>query len=117
MMEMEKMSTIAQDLLAAWQQAHGTRHGKAHSMAGPEGVVIFIEDAFSQAELKLTEQQSGCELLRRYAKGLLEQVCREQATHIAAVSGRSVIATGVSIDPQEGWLICFFRLRSLPHDA
>ncbi len=106
----ETLTAVANDVLSAWQQHHGTTSGNAHSMIGPEGVAVFIEEAFSPAEHALAARQKGNDLLNRYVKSLLEQVCADQQSRIALAAGRAVASTGVSADPAAGWVMCFFRL-------
>lgn len=106
----DMLTAVADEVLSAWQQNHGTTHGNAYTMVGPEGVAVFIEEAFSPAEHALAAREMGNDLLNRYAKSLLEQVCADQQGRIASAAGRAVTTTGVSADPVAGWVMCFFRL-------
>lgn len=100
---------VAERLLTAWRQAHGTDNGHAHVMAGPTALAVFIEEAFSRAELTLAGRREGHALLNRYVGSLLEEVCREQAGAVADVAQRPVVATGASLDPQAGWVMVVFK--------
>lgn len=108
------LATVAADVLDAWQNSHGTTNGEAYTMVGPQGLVVFIEDAFSRAELKLAEQREGSHLLNRYVRGLLQHVCREQVSRLERVTGRDIVGSGVSADLQAGWVMCFFRFGRSP---
>ena len=100
---------VAAGLLAAWRRAHGTENGQAHVMAGPTGLAVFIEEAFSRAELTLAGRREGHALLNRYVGSLLEEVCREQTAAVAEVAQRPVVSTGASLDPQAGWVMVVFK--------
>lgn len=106
------LASLAQEFLLAWQRAHGTSTGSAHGMVGPEGVVVFIENAFSRAEINMAHQKEGSsnDLLQRYVRSLLEHVCVEQRAAVETAVSRPVISTGVSMDPEAGWVMCVFRL-------
>lgn len=104
------LTAVAANVLAAWQCNHGTDHGRAHTLGGPEEVVVVIEDAFSQGELALAVQHPNGQLFDRYVRRLLEHVCAEQRERLASMTGRPVVSTGVSADPVAGWAICFFKL-------
>lgn len=111
MLDEALLTAVADDVLSAWRQDHGTAGGRAHTLVGPEGVAVFIENAFSQAEAALALQQSGSDLLNRYVRQLLEQVCVEQAARLEGATGCRVTSTGVSTDPAAGWAMCFFKLK------
>lgn len=104
------LTAVAADVLSAWQRNHGTENGQAHTIVGPDEVVVVIEDAFSRGELALAAQQPGAPLFDRYVRQLLEHVCTEQRARLALAARRPVISTGVSTDPTAGWAICFFKL-------
>ena len=104
-------TAVADSVLAAWQQHHGTSGGRAHALIGREGVAVFIENAFSQAETTLTAQQNGSDLLSRYVKQLLEYVCIEQSPRLEEATGCQVMSTSMCTDPAAGWAMCFFKLR------
>ena len=104
------LTTVCKDILAAWRQAHGTSDGNAHAMVGPEGIVVFIEEAFCKAELRLAAQQQGEQLLNRYIHSLLTEMCREQVQQVETAVQRQVISTGVSTDLEAGWVMCVFKL-------
>ncbi len=105
----DTLTAVADAVLAAWQQHHGISNGSAHTLIGQEGVAVFIEDAFSQAELTLACQKDGSDLLHRYLKRILEHVCTEQKQRLEQAVGRKVTSTGVSTDPMAGWAMCFYR--------
>ncbi|MCA9970349.1 MAG: DUF2294 family protein [Anaerolineales bacterium] len=111
MLDETLLTSVADEVLTAWRQHHGTTGGRAHTLVGPEGVAVFIEEAFSQAETALAVQQSGSSLLSRYVRRLLEEVCAEQVERLEAATGRRVTSTGVSTDPVDGWAMCYFKLR------
>lgn len=112
--EEQPYTEIGNDLLAAWQRAHGIDCGEACTMVGPDGVAIVIENAFSKAELLMAQQRRGGDLLTRYARGLLAQVCEEQAQRVTAVAERPVRSTAISLDPEAGWVMCVFKLGGRP---
>lgn len=102
------LQMIAQDVLAAWQQNHGTDNGRAYALSGMNCLLVFVEDAFSQAELHLAEQENSS-TLHRYAKGLLRHICAEQVGRLQTRTGKTVVSTSVSADPTAGWVLCLFK--------
>ncbi|MCA9975786.1 MAG: hypothetical protein KC413_08545 [Anaerolineales bacterium] len=104
------LTAVAADVLSAWQRNHGTENGRAHTVVGPEEIVVVIEDAFSRGELALAAQQPDDPLFARYVQQLLQHVCTEQRARLAVATGRPVVSTGVTTDPAAGWAICFFKL-------
>lgn len=106
------LDIVAQDVLAAWQRNHGTENGRAYAMIGTHCLVVFVEDAFSQAELHLAEQKSNGSTLKRYVNSLLRHICTEQAARLEDRTGRAVVSTSVSADPVAGWVMCLFKLEA-----
>lgn len=104
------LTNIGRELLLAWRRAHGTDTGTAHTMVGPDGLVVVIEEAFTKAELLMAEQQRGGEILTRYVRSLLAHVCQEQASQVETAVNKRVACTAVSLDPAAGWVICVFKL-------
>lgn len=107
-----QLQSLADDFLRAWQRAHGTETGSAHAMVGPQGIVIFIENAFSRAELTVAHQGQGSstELLQRYVRSLLDHICLEERQRVETAVSRPILSTGVSMDPEAGWVMCVFRV-------
>lgn len=105
------LNEIAQHVLAGWRRHHGTDTGEAFALAGDRCLVVFIENAFSRAEVSLAAQQSGDRTLERYVKSLLEHVCVEQAARLEATAHVRVISRSVSVDPEAGWVMCFYKLE------
>lgn len=112
--EAGSLQQVAATILAAWRAAHGVDRGHATAMVGPEGVVIFIEDAFSPAERAMATSATGEHLLEQYVKALLRQVCAEQQAEVAALTGRAVADSCMSVDPAGAWVMCRFRFRPNP---
>jgi len=65
MLNNKKHNMLGQEILTLWQQAHGAANGDVSVMAVKSGLVLFLENVFSQAELVLV-QQSMDNLLQRY---------------------------------------------------
>jgi hypothetical protein len=110
----ESLSGLAQFLLKEWQQAHGTPHGAASALAGPDSFAIHLEDAFSKAELNLATQPAGQNLIFNYTEGLLDQVCHNLIARVEDATGHKVISTGFSFNLKAGWIICFYKLGPKP---
>lgn len=110
------LKAIAQDVLAAWQRNHGTDNGRAYALSGMSCLLVFVEDAFSQAELHLAEQEDSS-TLNHYAKGLLRHICAEQIGRLQMRTGKTVVSTSVSADPTAGWVMCLFKFEAASGSA
>lgn len=106
------LADLAQVLLQAWQEAHGVRLGEASSLVGPDQLAILIEGAFSQAERKLAQDQSGEALIRQYAKELLNQICEERLAQIERAVGRRVLSSSVNVNPELDQVLFIFKLET-----
>ncbi|MBN1668319.1 MAG: DUF2294 family protein [Anaerolineales bacterium] len=106
------LSDLAQDLLQAWQEAHGVTPGQATSLVGTDQLAILIEGAFSQAELKLAEDQAGEALIRQYAKELLVLICDERLDQIEKAVGRRVLSSGINVNPDTDQVMFIFKLET-----
>lgn len=105
------LNQIAKEMLTAWQENHGAKNGQTYAINGINFVVVLFEDAFTQAELHLAEQEMGQnDTLNRYVNCLLDHICREQKPAIEEIIGRNVISTSVNADPSAGWAMCLFKL-------
>ena len=102
---------LAQDILTAWQEAHGVKSGRACALSGPDHLAIIIEDSFSQAERKLAEGQAGETLLRQYAVELLNQICEQMDVHIQQVAGRHTISYDVNVKPEVDQVMFIFKFE------
>lgn len=104
------LTDLAQYVAAEWWRAHGGPRSSVEAMAGPDSLAVFIENAFTKAELALAEQVRGRALLRQYADRLFDQVAQGMVSQVEAVTGREVASTGINVDPTSGWIMCLFRL-------
>ncbi len=105
------LNQIADEMLAAWQKNHGAKNGQAHAINGANCIVVFFEDAFTQAELHLAEQDAGQDdTLNRYVTCLLDHICQEQKASLEERIGTKITSTSVSADPMAGWAMCLFKL-------
>lgn len=104
------LDALADDFLVAWQEAHGFIGGQARPMVGRDRLAVLIEGAFSQAELKLAEQQSGGELLRHYAVELLQDISGQMYVRIEEVVNQPVISDSISVSPDCDLVMFVFRL-------
>jgi uncharacterized protein YbcI len=108
---LDPIDMLAQDLLKAWQEAHGVKSGRACALSGPDHIAIIIEDSFSQAERKLAEGQIGETLLRQYAVELLNQICDQMSEHIQQVAGRQVVSSDVNVSPEIAQVMFIFKFE------
>ena len=107
---LDSLNLLAQDFLLAWQEAHGVKSGTACALSGADHLAIIIEDSFSQAERKLAEGQSGEALLRQYAVELLNQISDQMAEQIKKTTGKSVISSDLSVNPEKDQVVFTFKL-------
>lgn len=102
--------TLAQDFLAAWQQAHGAPDGAASALVGPNSLAVLLEKAFSRAEHNLSRQSNNTVLLDQYIQRLIGQIAPDLAGRVEQVTGRPVLKTGLKTDIDQNWVIIFFKL-------
>jgi hypothetical protein len=107
----DPLDRLAQDFLRAWQAAHGVQSGKACALSGPDHLAIIIEDSFSQAERKLAEGQRGEALIRQYAVELLNQITGQMAEQIQQTTGKAVLSSDLSVNPEKDQVVFTFRLH------
>ena len=106
----DQLDRLAQDFLMAWREAHGFRAGSASALIGPDHLAILIEGAFSQAERKLAEAQSGENLLREYATELLNHICVTMINRIEHAAKREVAASDINVTPDSDQVMFIFKL-------
>lgn len=80
-------ATLGQELLTLWQQAHGAPLGTITVTSVQNGVLVFLENAFSKAELALTRQSTDT-LLPQYIDRLINQILPVLTSHVEQLSGR-----------------------------
>lgn len=110
LVDAETATQVEQAILAAWRETHGTETGRATSLWGVDAVVVLIEQAFAPGELALGRQVGQRALLERYERSLIGHMLEHQADRLAQTLGRAVASTGLSLNLDEGWLVCLFRL-------
>ncbi|KAA3662202.1 MAG: DUF2294 family protein [Chloroflexi bacterium] len=107
----QTLAKISKGLLTAWQQNHGAQDGKVYAIKGSSCILVFIEDAFTKAEMHLAEQDNGNnQTLNRYVQSLLAHICYEQKGFVAQQLDARVVSTSVSADTVAGWAMCIFKL-------
>jgi hypothetical protein len=100
--------TLDQDILVMWQQAHGAPQGAVTVMAVRNGLVVLIENAFSQAELALASRSTD-NLLQQYVDSLARQTLPALITRAEEVTGWSLGAASVTSNIEQNWLMVFIR--------
>ena len=101
---------LAQEFLAAWQQAHGAPDGAASALVGPNSLAVLLEKAFSRAEHNLSRRPDTAALLKQYIQRLIDQIAPNVAGRVEQVTGRRVLTTGLNTDIEQNWVIIFFKL-------
>jgi hypothetical protein len=91
-----------------WQQAHGAPQGAVTVMAVRNGLVVLIENAFSQAELALASRSTD-NLLQQYVDSLARQTLPALITRAEEVTGWSLGAASVTSNIEQNWLMVFIR--------
>ncbi len=108
---MPQLEQLAGQMRVAWQEAHGTRPGRAFSLSGHCAIAVFIEDALSPAERLIGGMDNGqSDLLARYVRALFQEICRTHTADVEQLSGVGVRETAVFVQPDSGWLVGIFRL-------
>ncbi len=101
---------LAQEFLAAWQQAHGAPHGAASALIGPDSLAVLLEQAFSRAEHSLSRQSDNAALLEQYIHRLIDQIAPQLAGRVEQVTSRPVLSTSLNAEVKQDWVIIFFKL-------
>lgn len=107
----EALDEAGRSILAAWQEAHGVAQGcVAVSQLGEHYVTVYIENGLAVGERRLGETAKGHDLLKEYARRLMEPICEAGRVRVATAVNRAVSSVQVQVDPAAGVIICLFRL-------
>jgi len=118
-MELDRkiVTALENDLLDAWQAAHGVRSGKASALIGPDRLAILIDDAFSQAERVMSEAQTGETLMRQYALELLNQICDEKSLDVEQAVGTKIRSRDVNVNLNANQVMFIFTFEKEAYNA
>ena len=108
----KKRDMLGQEILTLWQQAHGAPHGAVSVMAVKSGLVLFLENVFSQAELVLV-QQSTNNLLQQYIDSLTHQMLSVLTSRIEQEIDQTVVATTISSNIEQNWMMVIIKFGNL----
>ena len=100
--------TLGHEFLFLWQQAHGAPQGAVNVTAVQNGLMLLIENAFSQAELALA-QQSTDKLLQQYIDSLTHQILPALTNRVEQVLGQQIGATSVTSNIEQNWIMVFVK--------
>lgn len=107
------LQEMAQYLLAGWQRAHGVMAGQAYAtLFGRDNLTIYLEDVLCQAEKAVAQRSQGEDLMERYVKELMQQVCVEATLEVEKRMERRVAAANVQVECASGNIICIFHLAA-----
>ena len=106
----KKWDILSGDFLSMWQQAHGAPKGMVSVTAVQNGLMILIENAFSQAELALARQSTD-NLLQRYIDSLTHQILPILTSRVEQLSGQQIGATSVTSNIEQNWMMVFFKFN------
>lgn len=99
---------LGREFLTMWQQAHGAPQGAASVIGVQCGLIVLIENAFSQAELALA-QQSTDNLLQQYIEGLTRQILPMLTSQVEQAVGQQVESTNITSDIEQNWMMVFLK--------
>jgi hypothetical protein len=105
-----RWNALGQEFLTMWQQAHGAPQGVVSVMAAQNGLMVIIENAFSQAELALARQSTD-NLLQQYIDSLTRQMLPMLTTRVEQVSGRQIGATSTTSNIHQNWMMVFLKFE------
>ena len=108
MLNNKKHNMLGQEILTLWQQAHGAPHGAVSVMAVKSGLVLFLENVFSQAELVLV-QQSTDNLLQQYIDSLTHQILSVLTSRIEQEMDQKIVATSISSNIEQNWMMVIIK--------
>ena len=100
--------TLGQEFLTVWQLAHGAPQGAVSVMVVQNGLMVLIENAFSQAELALA-QQSKDNLLQQYINSLTRQILPLLTTRVERIMGQQMGTTSITPNMKQNWMMVFFK--------
>ena len=103
-------ATLGQELLTLWQQAHGAPLGAVTVTSVQSGLLVFLENAFSKAELALT-QQSTDNLLPQYIDRLTNQILPLLTSCVEQLSGRKTTTASVTSNIEQNWMMIIIRFE------
>ena len=99
---------LGHELLGLWQQTHGAPDGAVSVMAVQGGLMVFMENAFSQAELALARQSTD-NLLPQYIDGLTCQMMPTLTARVEQVVGQQIRATNITSNIEQNWMMVLVR--------
>lgn len=101
-------NTLGQEFLTMWQQAHGAPQGALNVMVVQGGLIVLIENAFSQAELVLARQSTD-NLLHQYIDSLTDQILPLLTARLEQVTHQQVGTTSVTSNIDQNWIMVFLK--------
>jgi len=104
----ERWGTLGHDMLTLWQQAHGVPKGAVSVMAVQNGLMVLMENVFSQAELALSRQSTD-NLLQQYIDSLMRQLMPTLTTRVEQVVGQQIEATSITPNIEQNWMMVFMK--------
>lgn len=104
----KKWDALGQEFLTIWQQAHGAPDGAVSVVVPQNGLMILIENAFSQAELALARQSTD-NLLQQYIDSLMRQLMPKLTTRVEQVVGQQIEATSITPNIEQNWMMVFMK--------
>lgn len=99
---------LGEEFLTMWQQAHGAPEGAVSVMAVQNGLIVLMENAFSQAELALAQQSTG-NLLQQYIDSLTHQILPMLTSRVEQVSGQQIGTTSITSKIEQNWMMVFIK--------
>lgn len=111
MMLDEQLEIIAAGFLEDWKQAHGLSGRIATAQLKGNVLVITIEDALTNAEVKLADRPQGYLAIRNYLRQLIAQIYVDLAHRIEQSLRCSVGASHVDLHPQRNAVIFTIELH------
>ena len=100
--------TLGHELLNLWQQAHGAPLGTVTVTSVQNGLLVFLENAFSQAELALVQQTTD-NLLPQYIDRLTNQILPVLTSRGDQLSGRKTTTASVNSNIEQNWMMIIIR--------
>lgn len=104
----KRWDTFGYELLTLWQQAHGAPEGEVSVMTVQNGLMVLMENAFSQAELTLA-RQSRDNILQQYIDSLSHQILPILTRHVKQISGQQIETTSITSKIEQNWMMVFIK--------
>jgi hypothetical protein len=99
---------LGQEFLVLWQQAHGAPQGTVSVTTSQNGVMLLIENAFSQAERTLARQSTD-KRLQQYIDSLTHQIMPMLTSRVEQLLRQPIGFTSITSNIEQNCMMVFLK--------